>query len=344
MTHRAEPEPESAPPIAQPDGAEVASDIRAKVDRALEEVETELRSAVEGTLVLEDLGTYLLEAGGKRLRPHMMLSCYLAAGGREPQRPVQLAAAFELIHTASLVHDDIIDDPTLRRRRPAPHRRYGLSRALVAGDFLFAKAFELLSREDYRVASAVADAAVAMAEGEYLELMRSYDATVTEAQHNEVMEKKTASLMRASARVAATLADADAETTAALEEYARRVGLAFQIVDDVLDLEPSAALTGKPSGMDLREGRMTSVLLVALDLLSGEERELVVRVFTAQSPAQADVDRALAYVRSTGAGGVALAKAHAHVEAAIAALPQALPGPAREYLSGLAMEVANRRA
>jgi octaprenyl-diphosphate synthase len=344
MTHRAEPEPESDPSL-EPEGiAETLADVRTKVERALEDVEAALRSAVEGSMVLEDLGTYLLEAGGKRLRPQLMLGCYLAAGGRDPQRPVQLAAAFELIHTASLVHDDIIDDPTLRRRRPAPHRRYGLSRALVAGDFLFAKAFELLSREDYRVASAVADAAVAMAEGEHLELMRSYDASVTEAQYEEVVEKKTASLMRASARVAATLADADEGTSASLEEYARRIGLAFQIVDDVLDLEPSAAVTGKPSGMDLREGRMTSVLLAGLDLLGGEERELVVRVLTAQSPPQADVDRALAYVRSTGAGGVALVKAHAHVEAAIAALPQTLPGPAREYLCGLAMEVANRRA
>ncbi len=326
------------------DVVETLADVRTKVDRAIEDVEAALRSTVEGTLVLEDLGTYLLEAGGKRLRPQLMIGCYLAAGGKEPQRPVQLAAAFELIHTASLVHDDIIDDPTLRRRRPAPHRRYGIGRALVAGDFLFAKAFELISREDYRVASAVADAAVAMAEGEHLELMRSYDATVTEAQYEEVMEKKTASLMRASARVAAMLAEADIATTAALEDYARRVGLAFQIVDDVLDLEPSAALTGKPSGMDLREGRMTSVLLAAIELLEGEERELVVRVFTAQSPPQADVDRALAHVRSTGAGGVALSKAHAHVEAAIATLPQTLPGPAREYLAALAMEVANRRA
>ncbi len=321
-----------------------AEGFSALVDQAMAEVEALLRSSVEGTTVLEDLGTNLLGAGGKRLRPQLLVASYLAAGGREPRRAAPLAAAFELIHTASLIHDDITDDPTLRRRRPAPHRRYGISRALVAGDFLFARAFELLTREDYQVAKAVADAAIAMAEGEHLELVRSFDATVTMAQYTEVIEKKTASLFRAATKAGALLAGADAPTTAALEDYGRHLGVAFQLVDDVLDLEPSAAVTGKPSGMDLREGRMTSVMLSALERLQGTEREFVVRIFTAQSPALPDVDRALAFVRGTGAGGITLVLAKREQEAARAALGDRFDAVARSYLESLALEVVSRRA
>ena len=316
----------------------------ALVDQVMVEVEALLRSSVEGTTVLEDLGTNLMAAGGKRLRPQMLIASYLAAGGREPRRAAPLAAAFELIHTASLIHDDITDDPTLRRRRPAAHRRYGLSRALVAGDFLFARAFELLTREDYKVAKAVADAAIAMAEGEHLELVRSFDPTVTMAQYTEVIDKKTASLFRAATKAGALLAGADDATAALLEEYGRHLGVAFQLVDDVLDLEPSAAVTGKPSGMDLREGRMTSVMLAALERLQGTEREFVVRIFTAQSPAVVDVDRALAFVRGTGAGGITIALAGKEQAAAIAVLGDRFDAPARAYLASLASEVVSRRA
>ena len=316
----------------------------AHVDQAMAEVEALLRASVEGTTVLEDLGKNLLSAGGKRFRPQLLVASYLAAGGREPRRAAPLAAAFELIHTASLIHDDITDDPTLRRRRPAAHRRYGLSRALVAGDFLFARAFELLTREDYKVAKAVADAAIAMAEGEHLELVRSFDPTVTMAQYTEVIDKKTASLFRAATKAGALLAGADDATAAALEEYGRHLGVAFQLVDDVLDLEPSAAVTGKPSGMDLREGRMTSVMLAALDRLQGTEREFVVRIFTAQSPAQFDVDRALAFVRGTGAGGITLGLARREQEGAIAALGDRFDPSARAYLVALVSEVVSRRA
>ena len=331
--------------VAVPAGAPPAArGMREMVETALTDVEAVLRRSVEGRSVLEDVAAKLLEAGGKRERPRMLIACYLAAGGTDPTRPVQLAAAFELVHTASLIHDDITDDPTLRRRRPAPHRRYGLSRALVAGDYLFAKALDLLVGEDPRVMRTLADAAVAMAEGEHLELVRSFDSTVTMEQYMEVMEKKTASLFSASAKAGAMLAGADDATVRALGEFGRHLGIAFQIVDDVLDLEPSAAITGKPGGMDLREGRMTCVLMVALERLTPAERDIVVRLFTAQCPPQPDLDRALAHVRSTGAGGVAITMAQREVETAIASLSSAAEGHAREYLVAFAWEVVSRRA
>ena len=330
------PIPAGVPPAAR--------DMRESVETALTDVEAVLRRSVEGKSVLEDVAAKLLEAGGKRERPRTVIASYLAAGGADPARAVPLAASFELVHTASLIHDDITDDPTLRRRRPAPHRRYGLSRALVAGDYLFARSLELVVGEDQRVARTMAEAAVAMAEGEHLELVRAFDATVTMGQYMEVMEKKTASLFSAAARSGALLAGADDPTVRALGEFGRHLGIAFQIVDDVLDLEPSAAITGKPGGMDLREGRMTCVLLLALQRLPPADRDSVVRVFTAQSPPQPDVDRALAQVRSTGAGGLAITMAQREVEAAIASLAGAVDGPAREYLVAFAWEVVGRRA
>ncbi len=320
------------------------SDLGERVKETMEEVERILKSSLAGSSVLEDMGTRLIEAGGKRLRPELLVISYLAGGGKEPERTVDIAAAFELIHTASLIHDDITDDPTLRRRRPAPHRRYGLSRALVAGDYIFAKSFELLASASEEVSRVIADAALSTAEGEHLELLRSFDSSVTREQHVEIMEKKTAAIFVAAAKVGAMLAGMEPQRMEALETYARNLGLAFQVTDDVLDLEPTAALTGKPSGMDLREGRMNSVIFAALEKLEPTDRDTVVRVFMASSPSTDDVENALALVRGTGAGGIATQEAQRYADAAIEALGDDFPGPERELLETIAMEVISRRS
>jgi geranylgeranyl pyrophosphate synthase len=315
-----------------------------RVSGTMEVVERVLMSSVQGSSVLEDMGTSLLESGGKRLRPQLLIISYLAGGDGDISRVTNVAVALELIHMASLIHDDITDDPTLRRRQPAPHRRYGVSRALVAGDYMFAKSFELLIGIDENVARLLADAAVAMAEGEHRELVLSFDATVSREQHEEIMDKKTASLFVASAKVGAALAGMGPERVVALEGFARNLGMAFQVVDDVLDLEPSAALTGKPSGMDLREGRMNTVLLTALDRLEDPDRDTVVRVFMASSPSNQDVENALALVRGTGAGGISLGIAQRYAEAAIGSLGDHFEGEVRELLEGIALEVVRRRS
>ncbi len=321
----------------------VMSDISEQIDETMKEVEETLRQAMEGSTVLEDIGTKLIESGGKRIRPQLLMASYLAAGGKDLSETVEVAAAFELIHTASLIHDDITDDPTLRRRRPAPHRRYGLSRALVAGDFIFAKSFQLLAGASEEVSHEIANAALATAEGEHLELMLSFDATVTKEQHEEIMRKKTGALFTAAAVVGAIMGGMDERGTAALETFSDNLGLAFQITDDVLDLEPSAALTGKPSGMDLREGRMNTVILAALQRLKGGERDRVVRVFMASSPSTDDVESALVLIRGTGAGGIAITQAQKHVDTALAAL-DVFDEPVRQYLEAMALEVVRRRS
>jgi geranylgeranyl pyrophosphate synthase len=319
------------------------SDIEVRIDETMKEVEATLRQALEGSAVLEDIGTRLVESGGKRIRPQLLMAGYLAAGGEDLSETVQVAAAFELIHTASLIHDDITDDPTLRRRRPAPHRRYGLSRALVAGDYIFAKSFQLLAGASEKVSTVIADAALATAEGEHLELMLSFDATVTADQNEDIMRKKTAALFTAAALAGAIMGGMDEEHKTALATFADHLGLAFQMTDDVLDLEPSAALTGKPSGMDLREGRMNTVILAALEKLEGGERDRVVRVFMASSPSTQDVESALVLIRGTGAGGIAITQAQQHVDEALEAL-KAFDEPVRDYLEAMALEVVRRRS
>jgi geranylgeranyl pyrophosphate synthase len=290
------------------------------------------------------MGTHLIESGGKRVRPELLVISYLAGGGTDVLETVNTAAAFELIHTASLIHDDITDDPTLRRRRPAPHRRYGLSRALVAGDYIFAKSFELLASANEEISRTIADAAVSTAEGEHLELVLSFNADVTAEQHMGIMDKKTGALFVAVVKVGALLSGMEVERMEAITEYARNVGIAFQIVDDVLDLEPSAALTGKPSGMDLREGRMNTVLLAALERLEGKEKDMVIRVFMASSPSSTDVENALLLVRSTGAGGIAIQQAQSYIDKALEALGDHFDGPVKELLETIALEVVSRRS
>jgi geranylgeranyl pyrophosphate synthase len=319
------------------------SELEDQIEAAMKQVEETLSHAMEGSSVLGDMGSGLIESGGKRNRPEPLMISYLAGGGEDLSETVEVAAAFELIHTASLIHDDITDDPTLRRRRPAPHRRYGLSRALIAGDFIFAKSFQLLAGVNEEVSNIIADAALATAEGEYQELMLSFDATVNREQHEDIMMKKTAALFTAAAMAGATMGGLDDEHMFALESFATNLGLAFQITDDVLDLEPSAALTGKPSGMDLREGRMNTVILAALETLKGGERDKVVRVFMASSPSTQDVEAALVIIRGTGAGGVAINRAQKHVDTAMAAL-ESFDEPVQEHLEAMAKEVVRRRS
>jgi len=318
--------------------------VEEQVNEAMKEVEQVLHRSMEGSAVLEDMGTNLIESGGKRVRPELLIVSYLAGGGKDLPSTYKAAAAFELIHTASLIHDDITDDPTLRRRRPAPHRRYGLSRALVAGDYIFAKSFELLAGSSEEVSLAIADAALSTAEGEHVELLLSFNANVTKEQHIEIMRKKTACIFAAAAKVGGLMAGMDPEDVVAVETFAENMGLAFQVTDDVLDLEPSAALTGKPSGMDLREGRMNTVIFTALEKLEGKDRDTVVRVFMASSPSTKDVENALALVRGTGAAGIAIIEAQRYLDTAMEALGDRFDPEIRNHLESMALEIIRRRS
>ncbi|MGQ9582808.1 MAG: polyprenyl synthetase family protein [Thermoplasmatota archaeon] len=243
------------------------------ISREMRLVEEEiLRSLSGASPALRDVALHVISAGGKRIRPAMGLSAYLVAGGREPEVVVPLAAAVEMIHSATLIHDDIIDGSGLRRGRPSAHRAYGLQAAIVTGDLLFSRAFGLCSRYGPEAIAIASEACGELAEAEMLQ------ATPPDLMSEElcvsIAGRKTGSLMAAGMEVAAMAAGAGDEARARLRRFGYSVGTAFQLVDDCLDFSLDGS-TGKPPGADVLAGRATLPLVHALSRAPERERELL---------------------------------------------------------------------
>jgi geranylgeranyl pyrophosphate synthase len=244
------------------------------VEATLQRVETAIRGAIEcDEPLLRRMVADLVLAGGKRMRPRIALLAFDACGGSPSQIDaiVDASAAFELIHTASLVHDDIIDQSPLRRGRPTVHTAYGLGHAIVAGDFLFTQGFALSGRLPKEVIRVTAEACVRLAEGEVME-QRLLAEQVDEGSYLRIIAKKTAEPIRACAMTGAILANADRETVTALGAYGLELGIAFQIADDVLDIAGDPKETGKVVGQDAKTGVLT--LPVGLGADAAKFREL----------------------------------------------------------------------
>lgn len=216
---------------------------------------------------------YIIDSGGKRLRPALLLLASGAIGCTHPQRHT-LAAVVEFIHTATLLHDDVVDESTLRRGRSTAHQVFGNAASVLVGDFLYSRAFQMMvDVDDMRVMKILADATNVIAEGEVLQLMQMRNAELSQDDYLRVIRSKTAKLFEASARLAAVLAAAPQATQNALASYGQALGTAFQIIDDVLDYEGDAAALGKNLGDDLREGKTTLPIICALRHASAQERE-----------------------------------------------------------------------
>lgn len=214
--------------------------------------------------LINDLSAYIIHAGGKRFRPMVLMLAAQALGGRSPWA-AQLAAVVELIHTATLLHDDVVDESTLRRGRETANTRFGNAASVLTGDFLYSRAFEMMVEvEEPRVMAILAQATNRIAEGEVLQLMNMGDPAVTEARYLEVIHRKTATLFAAATQLAAVLEQADAPVEAALTAYGQHLGTAFQLIDDVLDYTGDEAHTGKHVGDDLAEGKPTLPLIYTM--------------------------------------------------------------------------------
>ncbi|HJQ84136.1 MAG TPA: polyprenyl synthetase family protein, partial [Candidatus Binatia bacterium] len=252
---------------------------------------------------------------------------------------IEAAVALELIHSATLLHDDIIDGGETRRGRPSALRAYGLADTLVAGDFLFSRAFALCARFEPEVIRWAAEACISLTEGEVMQGRFRHNSAVTVADYAEIIERKTASLFAAGARTAAHLAGAPPLVVEAMASCGRHVGLAFQVSDDLLDVEGQPAVTGKPRGIDLRDGNPSLPIVLAL----AGDRELA-RLFAAPGLTAAEVDGGLLRLRRSGVLGEVAAAAKRHVATAreeIARLPDT---PYRAALDGLARALAERRS
>jgi len=249
--------------------------------------------------LIEQISHYIIGAGGKRIRPRLVLLFAEALGHQGPE-PHELAAIVEFIHTATLLHDDVVDESSLRRGRATANALFGNAASVLVGDFLYSRAFQMMvSLDRMRVLEVLADATNVIAEGEVLQLMNMHDPDLAVDAYLKVIRYKTAKLFEASARLGAVIAGAAKDIEEACADYGRALGTAFQLVDDLLDYEGDPQSLGKNVGDDLREGKPTLPLLIAMERGSAEERALIRHAIE-----QGEVDRLadiVAIVRRTGA-------------------------------------------
>jgi octaprenyl-diphosphate synthase len=272
--------------------------------------------------LVNQIAGYIVHAGGKRMRPKLVLMFANALGDPLQQRH-ELAAVVEFIHTATLLHDDVVDESALRRGRETANAMFGNAASVLVGDFLYSRAFQMMvSVNRMRVLDVLAEATNVIAEGEVLQLMNVHDPDITVEQYLKVIRYKTAKLFEASARLGAMLSDAPPDVEQACAAYGRAMGTAFQLIDDVLDYEGDAELLGKNVGDDLREGKPTLPLLHAMRMAEPDDARLL-----RQSVEQGGVDHLADVVRIVRAsGGLEATRqaAQAEVESAVKSL-QLLP-------------------
>jgi octaprenyl-diphosphate synthase len=225
--------------------------------------------------LINQISGYIVSAGGKRIRPRLVLLFAQALGFEGPEQ-YELAATVEFIHTATLLHDDVVDESSLRRGRATSNAVFGNAASVLVGDFLYSRAFQMMvSVRRTRVLEVLADATNVIAEGEVLQLMNMHDPDLSVDEYLRVIRFKTAKLFEASARIGALLGGANSELEESCARYGRALGTAFQLVDDLLDYEGNADELGKNVGDDLREGKPTLPLLVAMQRARPEERDLM---------------------------------------------------------------------
>jgi octaprenyl-diphosphate synthase len=273
--------------------------------------------------LVRDVAQYIVAGGGKRLRPALLLLACGATGYRPSKDShLELAAVVEFIHTATLLHDDVVDESPMRRGRSTANAAFGNAAAVLVGDFLYSRAFQMMVElDDMRVMQVLAEATNTIAGGEVLQLMGSHDPEVDEERYLEVIRRKTAKLFEAAARLGAVLSRENSQEQG-LATYGRHVGTAFQLIDDVLDYSGDAATIGKSLGDDLAEGKPTLPLIRAMAAGSAEQKGIVRRAI--EQGGREDFEQVLKAVRATGALDYARAVATRESEAARGAL-SALP-------------------
>ncbi len=289
--------------------------------------------------LLTEIASYLVTSGGKRVRPTVILLVFRACGGREFNDVIDVAAALELIHSATLLHDDIIDDNAVRRGKESAYRRYGTARTLVTGDFVFSRAFQLCARFEETLIAWAAEACVSLTEGEILQGRFRHNGAVTVADYLEIISRKTASIFRQGARTAAYLAEAPDTLVEAMADCGFNVGMTFQIVDDLLDIEGDEARLGKSVGIDLRDGNPSLPIVLAL-----ERDPEVARIFRLEAPSDSDVALAMERIRGCGVLDTVRAMAAEYGERARRGLAVLAPSPDKEHLEALVEQLITRAA
>ena len=308
----------------------------------MQEVDKVIAARLQSSVPLVgDVARYIISAGGKRLRPALLLLMCGALEYTGAQR-FNLAAVVEFIHTATLLHDDVVDESTLRRGRPTANENFGNPASVLVGDFLYSRAFQMMvDTESMRVMQVLADATNVIAEGEVQQLMNTHDASLSEAGYLEVIRSKTAKLFEASARLAAILAGSTPETEQACADYGQALGTAFQVIDDVLDYDGDALEMGKNLGDDLREGKVTLPLIVAMQRGNEAQRELLRNVI--ETGTIDELQQVIAIIKETGALTAARDAAATQARLAMDAAAKLPLNPYTKGLLQLAAQLLDRR-
>ena len=273
-----------------------------------------------GVHLIPDLARHLIDSGGKRLRPLLTLAA-ARAGGYDGTSHVQLAAAVEFIHTATLLHDDVVDESALRRGKVSANLMWGNKPSVLVGDFLFSRAFQLMVETgDMAVLDILAGASAVIAEGEVMQLKSSHTLDVSEAHYMSVVKAKTAALFSAAAHSGALLTARGDAFVAGMRAYGENLGIAFQLVDDALDYSGRQALMGKTVGDDFREAKMTLPIILAHARAKDEDRPFWKRVIETGNQTESDLDRAITLIEQTGSIQETMRRARAFADDAKDAL------------------------
>jgi octaprenyl-diphosphate synthase len=309
----------------------------------LDAVETEIRRELDSPVTLiQEMGGYIAGAGGKRLRPILLLLAARLAGARG-ERPVRLACVVELLHTATLIHDDVVDQAPLRRGRPSANARWGDDASVLVGDHLYSRSFDLLVRDNDRaIMETLARATVSMTEAEVFQLERKRGGVTSEADYVRIITQKTASFISACCRIGGLLGGVPAVQLDALTRYGLDIGVAFQISDDSLDFVADQARLGKVIGADLREGKRTLPLIAMLERAKPAQADRVRGLLQEHALGPAEIDEIRRLVLEYDGVDYARTRAHAYARAAKRDLEAFPPSEERDVLSLVADFVVDR--
>lgn len=315
------------------------------VSRELDLVERTIRESIESEEpLLTEISQYVIASGGKRIRPTVTLLAFKAVGGKEIEKAVDIAAALELIHSATLIHDDINDAAMERRGRPAAYLKYGLQEALVTGDFLFTKAFRIGGKFDDEIVEMTARVCTALAEGEIRQKRHVGDVQLDREEYVNIITRKTAMPIATGARVGALLGGGRLSEINAAGEYGMDLGIAFQIVDDILDVVGDGVTLGKRPGMDVKEGNVTLLAIHALNDGTVSDRSELIRIIRKRKKDWGEVQTALRMIQESGAVEKAKSEARGFGDRALGALDGLPDTEARRHLRDLVEFVLSRHA
>ncbi len=315
----------------------------APVQKELMLVEEQLRESIRSEQpMLTEISNYIITSGGKRMRPAVAILIFKATGGTDPEKVIKVASAFELIHSATLIHDDINDHGEMRRGRQAAYKKYGTQKALIAGDFLFVKSFALGGAFDEKVIGVVAEACTGIAESEILQSDYEHDQETNVEVYISIIEGKTARPFEAGARVGSYLADASPAVMEAMGSYGMNIGIAFQIVDDILDITGEEKTLGKQHGIDIIDGKPTLPLIIAMQDKAHGGR--IKEIFKKEKKGLEEVTEAIALIKRTNALDASSDMAEEYANKALLDLEVLRPSEYKEALKALTKAILERKA